>query len=191
MRDIVKIGCILMIYTLVVGVALAFVNIRTEPVIEANKVAAENAARAEVLPYMDGNFELQGGDTDFSYWIGYKDMEKSEIGGYIIIARESGYSSIIETMIGTDVDGIITGVKILFQQETPGLGARSVEILSGESEPWFTCQFKGKSITDGIKITEDGGSIDAITGATITSRAITDSIHREIMKLKEIMGIQS
>ena len=191
MRDIAKIGCILMIYTLVVGVALAFVNIKTEPIIEANKVAAENAARAEVLPDMTGDYELQGEDTDFSCWIGYKDVEKSEIGGYIVIARESGYSSIIETMIGTDVDGIITGVKILFQQETPGLGAKSVEILRGESEPWFTRQFRGKSIMDGIKIAEDGGSIDAITGATITSRAITDSINREVIKLKEIMGIQS
>ncbi len=191
MRDIAKIGCILMIYTLVVGVALAFVNIKTEPIIEANKAAAENAALAEVLSDMAGDYELKGEDTDFSYWIGYKDMEKSEIGGFIVIARESGYSSIIETMIGTDVDGIITGVKILFQQETPGLGAKSVEILRGESEPWFTRQFRGKSIMDVIKVSEDGGSIDAITGATITSRAITDSINREVIKLKEIMGIQS
>ena len=191
MRDIAKIGCILMIYTLVVGVALAFVNIKTEPIIEANKAAAENAALAEVLSDMAGDYELKGEDTDFSYWIGYKDMEKSEIGGFIVIARESGYSSIIETMIGTDVDGIITGVKILFQQETPGLGAKSVEILRGESEPWFTRQFRGKSIMDVIKVSEDGGSIDAITGATITSRAITDSINREAIKLKEIMGIQS
>ena len=90
MRDIAKIGCILMIYTLVVGVALAFVNIKTEPIIEANKAAAENAALAEVLSDMAGDYELKGEDTDFSYWIGYKDMEKSEIGGYIVISHESG-----------------------------------------------------------------------------------------------------
>lgn len=191
MRDIAKIGCILMTYTLVVGVALAFVNIKTEPVIEANKAAAENAALAEVLPDMAGDYELKDEDTDFPYWVGYRDAEKKEIGGYIVIARGAGYSSLIETMVGVDVNGIITGVKILFQQETPGLGAKSVEIHRGESGPWFTGQFRGKSIMDDIKIAKDGGSIDAITGATITSRTITDSINREVVKLKEIMGIQS
>ncbi len=188
MRDIIKFGCILMAYTLVVSVALAFVNIKTTPLIEVNKVAAENFARKEVLPGMSGDYELRGEGSEFPYWIVYKDSEKSEIGGYIFITSGEGYSSTIETMIGVDVNGAITGVKILFQQETPGLGARAEEINHGENDPWFTRQFKGKSFGDNIKVEKDGGTIDSITGATITSRAITDYISEGLTKLNNIMG---
>ena len=191
MRDIAKLGFTLMIYTLTVGIALAFVSIKTAPLIDANKAAAENEARTEVLPGMTGVYELKGGGSDIPYWIGYRDSGKTQVGGYIIITREAGYSSTIETMIGVDVTGRITGVKVLFQQETPGLGAKAEEIISEESEPWFTRQFKGKTFGDTIKITNDGGTIDAITGATITSRAISDSINRELNKLNNIVEFQS
>ncbi|HDY86745.1 MAG TPA: RnfABCDGE type electron transport complex subunit G [bacterium] len=188
MRDIIKFGCILMAYTLVVSVALAFVNIKTTPLIEVNKVAAENFARKEVLPGMSGDYELRGEGSEFPYWIVYKDAEKSEIGGYIFITSGEGYSSTIETMIGVDVNATITGVKILFQQEIPGLGAKAEEIIHGENDPWFTRQFKGKSFGDNIKVEKDGGTIDSITGATITSRAITDYISEGLTKLNNIMG---
>ena len=188
MRDIIKFGCILMAYTLVVSVALAFVNIKTTPLIEVNKAAAENSARKEVMPGMSGDYELKGEGSDFPYWIGYKGGEKSEIGGYIFITSGTGYSSTIETMVGVDVNGTITGVKILFQQETPGLGARAEEINRGENEPWFTRQFKGKSLEDDIKVEKDDGTIDSVTGATITSRAITDSVSEGIAKLNKIVG---
>ena len=188
MLDIIKIGCVLMAYTLVVSVALAFVNIKTLPLIEKNKTAAENSARMEVLPNMAGNYELKGDESDFPYWIGYRDKDKSEIGGYIFIASRSGYSSTIESMVGVNVNGTITGVKILFQQETPGLGARAEEISHGENVPWFTGQFTGKSLKDDIRVVNDSGIIDSITGATITSRAITDSIKEGMAKLNKIVG---
>ena len=190
MRDIVKLGCILMTYTLVVGIALAAVNIKTMPRIEANKAAAENAARTKVLPDMAGEYEKKNDGSDLSYWIGYIDKEKTEIGGFIFTAKGTGYSSTIEIMVGVDIHGKIAGVKILSQQETPGLGAKAVEIHRGESEPWFTRQFKGKSVEDDIKVTKDGGNIDAITGATITSRTITTSINTGLVTLKDIVGGQ-
>ena len=187
MLDIIKIGCVLMAYTLVVSVALAFVNIKTLPLIEENKAAAENSARMEVLPNMAGDYELRGVGSDFPYWIGFRDKDKSEIGGYIFITSGAGYSSTIESMVGVNINGTITSVKILFQQETPGLGARAEEISHGENKPWFTVQFNGKSLKDNIRVINDGGIIDSITGATITSRAITNSINEGMAKLNQIV----
>ncbi len=188
MRDIFKYGVILMIYALVAGAALAFVNVKTIQLIRKNKIEAENKARTEVLPDMAGGYELKGKGSEFPCWVGYRDAEKTEPSGYIFIVRGKGYSSTIETMVGVSLDGTITGVKILFQQETPGLGARVEEMLYGETTPWFTRQFNGKTSSDNIKVTKDGGDIDAITGATISSRAVTDAINKGLVKFKEKIG---
>ncbi|MFC1693757.1 RnfABCDGE type electron transport complex subunit G [Candidatus Latescibacterota bacterium] len=188
MRDILKIGIILMIYALIAGTPLAFVNIKTKPIIEENRLKAENKARTGVLPGMSGGYEPIGSEGDFPYWIGYSDSGKKVPLGYVFIVKEDGYSSTMETMVGVDLEGKINGTKILFQQETPGLGSRIEEILHGETEPWFTGQFNGKSASDNVRITKDGGDINAITGATISSRAVTNSINRGLVKLMQKVG---
>ena len=185
MRDILRLGGILAAFALVAGAPLAFVSIKTMPIIIENKLRAESEARAEVLPGMAGGFEIKGEGSGFTYWIGYSDIAKSEPGGYIFTAEGKGYSSTIAIMVGVDVNGAITGVKILSQQETPGLGARIEEIRHGEKYPWFTRQFKGKTASDAIIVTKDGGDIDAITGATISSRAVSSAVKRG---LTELMG---
>ena len=188
MRDIVKLGMILGIYALVAGSALAFVNGKTMPRIIENKAAAENDARSKVLPGMSGGFELINEESTFPYWIGWKDGGKTEIGGYIFIARGSGYSSVIESMVGVGSDGGIVSVIIMSQQETPGLGAKVQEIRHGESEPWFPRLFEGKSMQDNVKVKQDGGTIDSITGATISSRTVTGSINKGLVELQKIIG---
>jgi electron transport complex protein RnfG len=191
-RDILKLGMILMIYSIAAGASLAYVNIMTKERIAANKSAFENAARNEVLPGMDGGFEEKGilkvGDSTYPYWIGYGDKAKTAPGGYVFIAKGKGYSSVIETMVGVGKDSKITGIKVIFQQETPGLGTRIMEVRHSESDPWFYRQFKGKSTEDNIKERKDGGTIDAVTGATISPRAVTDSINKGLARLKETVG---
>lgn len=187
MREIFRLGLTLMCYTLSVGVALAYVSIRTTPLIEQNKAAVENEVRIQVLPGMKGGYEEIIAKNGSRYWIGYTDTEKTAIGGYVAIAYGSGYSSTIQTMVGVAPDGAITGMSILFQQETPGLGAKAEEILPGESDPWFTRQFKDKKLVDNLYVAADGGTIDSITGATITSRAITNSVRSELERLETIM----
>ncbi|MBT4483115.1 MAG: FMN-binding protein [Candidatus Latescibacteria bacterium] len=189
MREIIKTGIVLMIYTLVAGALLALVYIKTAPVIEANKAAASgDPVRAEVLAGMDGGFEPRGEKTDFLYWIGYNDAGKKIPGGYIFIASGKGYSSTIETMVGVDIEGVITGAKVLFQQETPGLGDKIEQILPGESVPWFTRQFLGLSASDNIKVVKDDGEIDSISGATISSRAVSLSISNGLKQLMAVLN---
>ena len=99
--------------------------------------------------------------------------------GVVFTASKRGYSSDITTMVGMDTNGIITRIKILSQDETPGLGAQIVEGTKGESEPRFQRQFSGKKAS-GLDHT-----VDAITGATITSKAVIESIQRKAKMILE------
>lgn len=94
-------------------------------------------------------------------------MDGEEI-GYAFIAECKGYSSTIKTMVGLYQNGTISRIHVISQSETPGLG-------TSIAEPDFTNQFNGKRIED-IRLSQDGGVIDAITGATMSSSAITDTV---------------
>ena len=91
--------------------------------------------------------------------------------GVVFKASGKGYSSVVETIVGMLKDGTITAIKVLSQNETPGLGARV-------TEPSFTGQFKQINIS-GLD------SVSAVTGATISSRAVINSV---MLKAKEIQG---
>ncbi|MFH0941304.1 MAG: FMN-binding protein [Candidatus Omnitrophota bacterium] len=124
----------------------------------------------------------------------YKALDKKkEALGFVFKTSKRGYSSDIVTMAGMDQNGVITYIKILSQNETPGLGSRITEVVGKETfwdvllrrakitqppSPWFTAQFSGK------KADELDRSIDAITGATISSRAVIESVQE---KAKEIL----
>lgn len=88
--------------------------------------------------------------------------------GYAFIAEGKGYGGSIKTMVGMYQNGTICRIHVISQSETPGLG-------TSIAEPDFTNQFKGERIED-VRLRQDGGVIDAITGATISSRAITDTV---------------
>ena len=79
-----------------------------------------------------------------------------------------GYGGDVGLMVGINVeDGKLVGVSVTTHAETPGMGAKA------KDDPAYVSQFKGLSIEDPIAITKDGGTINAIGGSTITSRAIT------------------
>ncbi len=153
---------------------------------EAGVMPADEDLEA-VLPDMIGEYELQDEDGEFPYWIGFVDFMQSEPGGYIFIASGEGSESTIATLIAVDLEGSIVGVKILSHKETNGLDEKLDEIRDGESEPWFLHQFIGKTTSDTIALTEDGGTIEAMTEAAKTSKAITVSIDSGLKKLMEIL----
>lgn len=124
----------------------------------------------------------------------YKALDKNkDILGYVFKASKKGYSSVIVTMVGMDTKGEITRIKVLSQNETPGLGSKINEAIAKETlwdillkkakmtqppQPWFEERFNGKKATD---LTQ---TVDTITGATISSKAVIDSVQS---KAKEIM----
>ena len=168
-RDIVRFGIILMVVVAFASGSLAIVYNATEG--KRKEVLEEERQKAllEVLPEAKV-FELVR-KGDISYYIGRESKDREKIVGIAFIAEGKGYSSTIETMVGITPDGEITGLKVLSQQETPGLGARI-------EEPWFQQQFVGKKLED-LYIDK----MDTVTGATISSGAVIDSVREKIEKV--------
>jgi electron transport complex protein RnfG len=109
----------------------------------------------------------------------YEVFKNGEIIGYAATAQGRGFSGRIEIAVGIDVDGAIRGVRIITHAETPGLGARI-------TEEKFLRQFEGKHLEE-VRLTRDRGSIDAITGATISAEAVTTAVRDKAMELMELI----
>ena len=188
MKDILKLGGILLLVTAIAGAALAMVNSITKPRIEEQKRLVTQRALIAALPTANPDAIVPVTENEaISYYIGYKTPEKQNIVGYAFVAKKSGYSSVIETMVGVDTTGTIMGIKIMQQVETPGLGTKIEEVRYGESTSWFQHQFLNKT-ADGLAVDKDGGEIVSVTGATISSRAVTNSIKKGIGELQEKLG---
>jgi Na+-translocating ferredoxin:NAD+ oxidoreductase RnfG subunit len=124
--------------------------------------------------------------------------------GYAAIGKAQGYSSKIEVMVGVDAEMKIIAIKILAQQETPGLGEQTKDVpptktiwravadgLSGvggepEGEAPFQKRFRGKTWPQ-LRLTKNASSTDAIlqlTGATVTSSAVVNAVKNAITKIE-------
>ena len=148
----------------IVALLLGVTNMITKPYIDANDEKTKQAAMAEVLP-ADGYEEVEytGGDgtVDAVYRAG-------DAGWVVQVTPAPSFSGTLSVMVGVDMEGKCTGVSIVATGETSGLG-------SNASKPAFKDQFIGKSGT--LAVSKDGGEIAAITGATITSRGVTESVN--------------
>ena len=104
----------------------------------------------------------------------YKALDRTgNILGFAFKASKRGYSSDIVTMVGMDANGVISRIKILQQNETPGIGAGITE------KPWFQEQFSGK------RVDRLNTSVNAVTGATISSKAVIDSVRQKALEIME------
>lgn len=216
MKQILRLAITLCIITAVAGFGLGLVYSATEERIKQSEAAKTTKALSTVLPGYEVDPDARQDADGIPYWIGKKDGST----GYAYIATKTGYSSDIQTMVGVDQEGTILGISILFQQETPGLGARVQEVPSsvslwdkitmkkieeqGPVRPWFAEQFEGLKATDiaiskgkewqGMSEEErqnllEKNAVSALSGATITTRAIAESISEGFKKVAEVEGI--
>ena len=167
MRKILILGIKLFAIAAVAGLALGATNALTEAPIAQQEVIAADEARRSVLPDAESFVEVDAPDGLSEAHAGY-DANGKLVGktGKIVT---KGYGGEIEVTVGVDNDGTITGVYVGGSNfsETAGLGART-------KEAWFGEQFVGK--TSPISLKKDGGDIDAVTSATISSRAVTKAV---------------
>jgi len=98
--------------------------------------------------------------------------------GWVIMVTPSGFGGEIEMAVGVDKSGAVTGVSIVSMSETSGLGANARR----ES---FRSQYIGKS--GGVALKKQGGEIDALTGATVTSTAVTKGVNAALLAAAELM----
>ena len=167
MRDIARFSLVLLLICVISAGMLAVIHSIAEPrIIQQRKIEEENAIK-EVLPKEPEVIEKIE-EQDLVY---YKALDgKGNIIAYVFIAQARGYSSNIRTVVSfKKPGGQIIAVKVLEQQETPGVGTR---ITTEE----FLSQFRDRNINQ---------KFDTITGATISSSAVIDSIKQ---KAQEIMA---
>lgn len=191
MGEIARLGLILMAVALIAALSLGYINGMTEPIIEMQRELEKQAAMTEVTsvlaPEEDGGglvfdtLAVPGLSNPYAIAdevLGVVEVTDSLLGdrlGYAFVAYGKGYSSTVETMVGVDLSGRVIGVTILSQQETPGLGAKA------EDEEWIG-QFIDRSGSDCL-VDRDGGLIHSITGATITSRTVANSVRAGLVAM--------
>lgn len=164
-NKIYPIAFLAVIVTISVSLLVA-VNGVTSSILEMRKIEEVKSNLEKIFPEMS-NYE-----TEDDVYIIYRDGEKT---GSAFMAVGSGYGGDIEILVGLDNSFGIKGISILSHTETPGLGSRVTESS-------FTGQFEGLSIND-IALRSEGGKIDAITGATISSKAVVSAIREKMAEV--------
>jgi electron transport complex protein RnfG len=178
MKEILRLCFVLTVLAAVSAGVLAYVDQKTqEPIANALK-AEEMAAVESVLPPFDNEADkdtLTLGDEFCSYKFYRGRMEGEIVGAAFTVVAPNGYSGDIKVMVGVDTAGAVQGIVILDHRETPGLGAK---IETAE----FRDQYKGKSLENPEvwDVLKDGGTFKQITGATISSRAVTHCVARAL-----------
>ena len=182
MNKIVKLALILFAVSAIVALCLGLVNGITAERIEA--IAAEklanamdvvlpaatekrNTAMQAVLPASEyPEVEYTGTDSQVDA------IYKAGDAGYVVQCTVGGSQGTITMITGVDLNGAVTGISVLDHGETPGLGA--IAGAAGEKGDAFRAQFAGLT---SAAVTKDGGSVEALTGATVTSRAICAGVN--------------
>lgn len=198
----IRFPLVLSIIAVLAALGLSKVYIKTKDAINFQEEQKVGGALKEVLP-LASTFEIcsLAGSSD-SFWVG-RDSQK-QVKGFAYLGSYAGYSSPILCMVGMDTAGNILKIRILVHQETPGLGTRVQEISPGASiwtphkkiadnpSPWFEKQFAGLCALKKIEVKTgkewlgmspeektkllDENSIGALTGATISSKALAEAV---------------
>ncbi|SDZ32072.1 electron transport complex protein RnfG [Proteiniborus ethanoligenes] len=180
MREIIKLGLILFIITAIAASVLAVANNATSGIIAEVQEQENNKARQEVLPLAQSfvpldekEFEEIVLDNDKVKEIYMGNSGSGQLTGYTIKTVSKGYGGEIEIITGISIDGKVTGMKVVSHSETPGLGANA-------TKPEFQNQFLEKLTSPSIAVVKSApkeNEIQAIAGATITSKSVSDGVN--------------
>ena len=178
---------------LVAGAILAGVNAFTAGPIAIAKAAALEEAIKAVAPEFDNK------PTEEAYMAVTADGDSLKIypakkgdevvGGAVESNTQKGFGGQIKVIVGFDMQGTILNYSVLEHAETPGLGAKM--------QDWFRMEkgqqnVLGRTVpNDGLKVTKDGGDVDAITAATISSRAFLNAVNRAYSAFAGVDGLTS
>jgi electron transport complex protein RnfG len=186
----------LFLVTLFASAALALVYEATkEPIAEAKRLKKMNAI-GEVVPDFDNDPGVEvkklgmGKDTLYFY---HARMGDAVTGIAVETYTYTGFSGLVKLMVGFRPDGSIHNISVLEHAETPGLGDKMIREKSFDKATGlsWSSQFEGKDPQEYLlKVKQDDGDVDAITAATITSRAFCDAVQRAYDGLQEIDGTQ-
>lgn len=170
MKELIKMVVVLTVLSSFSGGLLAALRDGTKDRIEMQELElVKGPAVRKILegasndPLTD-RFKVKDGEVERNIFVGAFDGKRNVI---VLETYGTGFADKVGLMVGIDVDeNKMIGVGVTTHSETPGLGANAKE------DPGFAGQFKGHSLEGAIKVTKDGGDINALSGATITSRGV-------------------
>ena len=174
MREMIQMVVVLTVLSSFRAACSAYVKDGTKEKIEVQQLTfVKGPAIKEILkgaandPITD-RFKLKDGDAERSFFVGVFDGKPQ------VVAFESsgkGYGGDIGVMVGVSLgEDKIVGVGVTTHSETPGLGSRA------KTDPDFVAQFPGMPIKETFKVKTDGGQVDALSGATLTSRGVSAAL---------------
>ena len=169
MKYILRLTVTLLLITAVVAGLLALVNHLTADKITALREEKANSAMVQVLP-ADGYTQLPCEQDGVSLY-------KAGDVGYVVRLEANGFGGAIDLMVGVTSDLTVSGISVISHAETASLGANCTR------EDWRS-QFVG--VSGKLAVDKDGGQIDALTGATVTSRAVTEAVERALKLVEEV-----
>ncbi len=184
---LINMVAVLFTITLIASAGVGAVNMITVEPIAAAKAAATQQALGEVLPAFEATVieELTIDEMPIKV---YTAKQGEEVVGYAVESMtKQGFSGVVKLMVGFLPDGTVNNVNVLQQAETPGLGTK----MCDEGNPLLGSiqhqKLEEKKLVDGkLAVTKDGGDVDALTAATISSRAYVDAVNRAWMAMKSV-----
>ena len=184
---LVNMTAVLFGITLVASAGVGVVNMITEEPIALAKEAATKSALTEVLPAFESTEEQTLTIDELPITV-YTARNGGEVAGYAVqTMTKQGFNGVVRLMVGFTPDGEVVNVNVLEQSETPGLGTKMADegnVLLGSIQGQ---KLENKKLVGcKLAVTKDGGDVDALTAATISSRAYVDAVNRAWMAYKSV-----
>jgi electron transport complex protein RnfG len=184
MREMIQMVVVLTILSCVSGILLASIESGTKEKIAYQQLKfVKGPAIRSILegasndPIVD-RFRLKDGEVERDFFVGVFDGQATTVA---FETSGKGYGGEVGLMIGVNLtDDNIVGVGVTTHSETPGVGSRA------KDDPAFAEQFKGMPLEGEFKVKTDGGQVDAVSGATITSRAISAGVSEAVQIYKRL-----
>jgi len=184
MGEMIKMVVVLTVLSVVSGGSLSWLKDFTEPKIE-NQVMnlVKGPAIRQILENTDNDpvedrFKIKDGEEERNVFVGVFDGTPDTV---VLEASANGYGDKVGMVVAINMaEETIRGIAVTTHKETPGLGARA------KDDPNFAAQFAGQSINQEFGVTTDGGQISALSGATITSRAVASGVNKAIETYKKL-----
>jgi len=178
-KEILRVGIILFVITAVSAALLAFANKVTAPVIAENDRIKTEKAMQTIFEAAD-SFEKVEINAE-GIVEAYVAKSGADVAGACVVSEAYGYGGAVRVLTGVTSDGDVTGIDILSHSETPGLGAEA-------TKPEFKDQYKGKTAgVSNVKADAGENEINAMSGATITSNAVTKAVNAALDTAAEIV----
>ena len=184
---LVNMTAVLFGITLVASAGVGAVNMITaEPIAQAEQAAKVEALKV-VLPPFDQTVPEALTIDDMPITV-YTATKGGQVAGYAVESMtKNGFGGAINMMVGFTPEGEVVNVNVLEQTETPGLGTKMADEGNVLLASVKGRKLESKKLVDGkLAVTKDGGDVDALTAATISSRAYVDAINRAWMAYKSV-----